>query len=145
MILWRRSYCVKTGRSAAAACTKEFENWDQSGVSLHRLSSAPPLSFILTMLILDLVRLRPSFILLLLIALQSFIIQPINVDAQSDNFFLKHRGEGLWGGIKNTVDPIHHSIKRNYNNLSNNGRFIAGGCVGYGVSRVIIRSKLFVF
>ena len=59
----------------------------------------------MTMLILDLVRLRPSFILLLLIALQSFIIQPINVDAQSDNF-LKHRGEGLWGGIKNTVDPI---------------------------------------
>ena len=94
------------------------------------------------MLILDLVRLRPSFILLLLIALQSFIIQPINVDAQ---IFLKHRGEGLWGGIKNTVDPIHHSIKRKYNNLSNNGRFIAGGCVGYGVSRVIIRSKLFCF
>jgi hypothetical protein len=98
----------------------------------------------MTMIILDLVRLRPSFILLLLIALQSFNSQPINVDAQSDKF-IKHRGEGLWGGIKNTVDPIHHSIKRKYNNLSNNGRFIAGGCVGFGVSRVIIRSKLFCF
>ena len=33
VILWRRSYLYKTGRSAAAACTKEFENWDQSGLA----------------------------------------------------------------------------------------------------------------
>mmetsp|Transcript_13315 Transcript_13315/g.23387 ORF Transcript_13315/g.23387 Transcript_13315/m.23387 type:complete len:155 (+) Transcript_13315:72-536(+) len=51
-------------------------------------------------------------------------------------------GGGLWGGVKDSIEPIvqpvQDSISSKYNNLSDKGRFLAGACVGFGASRLAV-------
>ena len=70
-------------------------------------------------------------------------IVPIAVEAQSGRR-CSHDG-GLWGSAKETVEPmvrpVLDSICSSYDKLDDNGRFIAGACVGFGASKFAVGSE----
>jgi len=53
---------------------------------------------------------------------------------------------GLWGKVKDSVEPIARPIQdkicTKYDGLSDKGRFVAGACVGFGASRFAIRTTM---
>lgn len=73
---------------------------------------------------------RPSFLIILIVVLSSsFTI----IKAQSAG--------GLWGSVKEKIEPINDTIRTRYNRLSDRNRFITGACVGFGASRIVIGSE----
>ena len=71
----------------------------------------------------------------LIVALILFVQSPVYADGYA------HDG-GLWGSIK---DPIRDSVKEKYEGLSDKGRFCVGMGVGFGCTKMVIRSKLNLF
>lgn len=72
-------------------------------------------------------RLRLSFLIVVLSS--SFTV----IKAQSAG--------GLWGSVKEKIEPINDTIKTRYNRLSDRNRFLTGACVGFGASRIVIGSE----
>ena len=74
-------------------------------------------------------------VLLLLVA-----TAPAAVDAQGGRRY-SHDG-GLWGSAKDAVGPIVRptcdSMRSRYDGLSDNGRFLAGACVGFGATKLAV-------
>lgn len=52
---------------------------------------------------------------------------------------------GLWGSLKTSIGPItrpvQDSLCNEYNKLSDTGRFLAGACVGFGASKIVVGGK----
>ena len=74
-------------------------------------------------------RILPWFLILSIVVLSSFTI----IKAQSAG--------GLWGSVKEKIEPINDTIRTRYNRLSDRNRFITGACVGFGASRIVIGSE----
>jgi hypothetical protein len=73
-----------------------------------------------------------KIILLLVVA-----TAPTVVHAQGSRRY-SHDG-GLWGSAKDAVEPIVRpvcdSMRSRYDGLNDNGRFLAGACVGFGATK----------
>ncbi len=71
------------------------------------------------------------------------VVKPTVVEAQSARR-CPHDG-GLWGSTKEAVEPmvrpVLDSISSSYDKLDDNGRFIAGACVGFGASKLAVGSE----
>lgn len=85
-------------------------------------------------------RLHPSFRSVFLLSICIILILPV----QAQNNYCSHDG-GLWGTLKASIvpigQPVQDSLCKEYNKLSDTGRFLAGACVGFGASKVVIGGK----
>lgn len=108
-----------------------------SGQSLNNTMIRPPTNRSPRLFVFPLAFL--SFILLIVLV----AVEPIVVEAQSGRR-CSHDG-GLWGSTKETVEPmvrpVLDSICSSYDKLDENGRFIAGACVGFGASKFAVGSE----
>ena len=81
--------------------------------------------------------------LLLFLVVIILTASPTAVHAQSR--FYSHDG-GLWGTTKDVLDPVLRpaldSCLIKYNNLSDNGRFVTGACVGFGTAKFVISTTI---
>ena len=89
-------------------------------------------------------RLHSSFRSIFLLSLCIILILPV----QSQNNYCSHDG-GLWGSLKSSIvplaQPVQDSLCREYNKLSDTGRFVAGACVGFGASKLVVGGKKMYF
>ena len=87
--------------------------------------------------------LHSSFRSIFLLSLCIILILPV----QSQNY-CSHDG-GLWGSLKSSIvphaQPVQDSLCREYNKLSDTGRFVAGACVGFGASKLVVGGKKMYF
>eukprot|EP00585_Thalassiosira_rotula_P004697 CAMPEP_0196139080 /NCGR_PEP_ID=MMETSP0910-20130528/6485_1 /TAXON_ID=49265 /ORGANISM="Thalassiosira rotula, Strain GSO102" /LENGTH=208 /DNA_ID=CAMNT_0041399763 /DNA_START=14 /DNA_END=640 /DNA_ORIENTATION=+ len=90
-----------------------------------------------------------SFLLLIILSLLFSTTTKVLAQAQQQQqkqAKLRHGG-GLWGTMKETIyepiiQPATESIVTKYNDLSDEGRFVASACVGFGASKVAIRATV---
>ncbi|KAL3760974.1 hypothetical protein ACHAWU_009653 [Discostella pseudostelligera] len=85
--------------------------------------------------------LHSSFRSIFLLSLCIILILPV----QSQNNYCSHDG-GLWGSLKSSIvplaQPVQDSLCREYNKLSDTGRFVAGACVGFGASKLVVGATI---
>ena len=85
---------------------------------------------------------RWTDILLLLLLLLLVAAAPAAVDAQGGGRRRYSHDGGLWGSAKDAVEPILRpacdSMRSRYDSLNDNGRFLAGACVGFGATKLAV-------
>ena len=81
-----------------------------------------------------------DIVLLLLLILVA--AAPAAVDAQGGGRRRYSHDGGLWGSAKDAVEPMLRpacdSMRSRYDGLNDNGRFLAGACVGFGATKLAV-------